>query len=77
MLTIALESQRVIVFLSIGTQFSSECTENSRRQPGDHSKEESSAIPEKLRVRRYKGKGQVGGVGDSQRHSFEAGTEEQ
>lgn len=43
MFTIALKSQRVIVFLSIGTQFSSRRPEKA----GEPLKEESGLIPEK------------------------------
>lgn len=52
MFTIALKTQRVIVFLSIGTRFSSRRPENA----GEPLKEESGLIPEKLRER-CQGKG--------------------
>lgn len=54
MFTIALKPQRVIVLLSIGTQFSSKCPETRRRQFGDHSKQEAIVIPEMLRMRRQR-----------------------
>lgn len=50
MFTIALESPRVIVFLSIGTQFGSKCPENWQEQPVDHGMEGLGLTPETLRA---------------------------